>query len=62
VVVIEARIEADGRILEARVLRSIPELDDAALEAVKQWEYSPTFVNGEAAPVIMTITLQFSLR
>jgi protein TonB len=62
VVVIEARIEADGRILEARVLRSIPELDDAALEAVKQWEFSPTFVNGEAAPVIMTITVQFSLR
>jgi TonB family protein len=61
VVILEARIEADGRILEARVLRSIPELDDAALEAVKQWEFTPTLVNGVPTPVTMTTTIQFSL-
>ena len=42
VVILEARIGADGRVLDARVLRSIPELDQAALDAVKQWEYTPT--------------------
>ena len=62
VVILEARIEPDGRILEARLLRSIPELDDAALEAVKQWEFTPTLVNGVPTPVTMTMTVQFSLR
>ena len=61
VVILEARIEPDGRILEARVLRSIPELDDAALEAVKQWEFTPTLINGVPTPVTMTMTIQFSL-
>jgi protein TonB len=61
VVILEARIEADGRILEARVLRSIPELDEAALEAVKQWEFTPTLINGVPTPVMMTTTIQFSL-
>ena len=62
VVILEARIETDGRILEARVLRSIPELDDAALEAVKQWEFTPTVINGVPTPVTMTMTIQFSLQ
>ncbi len=61
VVILEARVEADGRILEARVLRSIPELDQAALDAVKQWEFTPSVADGEATPVMMTITVQFSL-
>jgi TonB family protein len=61
VVILEARIEPDGRILDARVLRSIPELDDAALDAVRQWEFTPTVVNGVPAPVTMTMTIQFSL-
>jgi protein TonB len=62
VVILEARIEPDGRILDARVLRSIPELDDAALDAVKQWEFAPTVVDGVPTPVTMTMTVQFSLR
>jgi TonB family protein len=61
VVILEARIEADGRIVNARVLRSIPGLDEAALEAVKQWEFTPTLLNGVPNPVLMTVTIQFSL-
>ena len=45
----------------ARVLRSIPLLDQAALDAVRQWEFAPTRLNGAAVPVIMTVTIQFSL-
>ena len=37
VVILEALIDADGRIVDARVLRSIPLLDEAALDAVQQW-------------------------
>jgi protein TonB len=61
VVILEAIIGQDGRILDARVLRSIPLLDQAALDAVKQWEYTPTLLNGVPVPVIMTVTVQFTL-
>jgi TonB family protein len=62
VVILEARIEADGRVINARVLRSIPPLDQAALDAVKQWEFTPTLMNGVPTPVMMTVTMQFSLQ
>ena len=61
VVIIEAVIGADGRVTEARVLRSIPLLDQAALDAVRQWEYAPTLLNGVSVPVVMTVTVQFTL-
>ena len=60
-VIIEATIAADGTVQEARVLRSIPLLDAAALDAVKQWEFTPTLLNGVPVPVIMTVTVQFTL-
>ena len=43
VVIIEAKIATDGTVDEAWVLRSIPMLDQAALDAVRQWRYPPTF-------------------
>jgi protein TonB len=58
-VIIEATIGADGRVVDAKVLRSIPLLDQAALDAVRQWEYKPTFLNGVAVPVVMTVTVNF---
>jgi TonB family protein len=61
VVILESLIGADGRVQDARILRSIPLLDQAALDAVKQWEFTPTMLNGQPAPVIMTITVQFTL-
>jgi periplasmic protein TonB len=62
VVIIEARIERDGTVSRARVLKSIPELDDAAVEAVRQWEFTPTLLNGAPVPVIMTVTVNFTLQ
>lgn len=61
-VVIEATIGADGKVLDAKVLRSIPQLDQAALDAVRQWEFTPTLLKGVAVPVIMTTTVTFSLK
>jgi TonB family protein len=37
-------------------------LDQAALDAVQMWEYSPTMLNGQAVPVIVTVTVRFRLR
>ena len=62
IVIIEATIGPNGRVQDARVLRSIPLLDQAALDAVKQWEFTPTLLNGVPVPVIMTVTVQFTLQ
>jgi periplasmic protein TonB len=61
IVILEATLAPDGRISNARILRSIPLLDQAALDAVRQWQYTPTLLNGEPVPVIMTITVMFTL-
>jgi protein TonB len=61
VVIMEATIGVDGKVTDVRVLRSIPLLDQAALDAVRQWEYAPTVVNGVTVPVVMTVTVNFTL-
>ena len=60
-VILEATIGPDGKVQDTRVLRSIPLLDQAAIDAVSQWEYSPTLLNGTPVPIIMTVTVQFTL-
>jgi protein TonB len=61
VVIMEIVITAEGQVQDARVLRSIPLLDQAALDAVRQWEFTPTLLNGQPTPIIMTVTVQFTL-
>jgi protein TonB len=61
VVIVEVVIAPDGRVADTRVLRSIPLLDQAAVDAVGQWEFEPTFLNGSPVPVVMTATVSFSL-
>jgi periplasmic protein TonB len=61
-VIIEAVIAVDGTVRDARVLRSVALLDRAALDAVKQWRYAPTRLNGVAVPVIVTVTVHFRLQ
>ncbi len=62
VVIIEAKLAADGTVADAWVVRSIPMLDGAALDAVRQWRYAPTLLNGVAVPLIMTVTVNFTLE
>lgn len=61
-VILEAVIAEDGSVRDVRVLRSIPLLDGAAMEAVRQWRFTPTLLNGEPVPVVMTVTVAFRLR
>lgn len=61
-VIIDAVIDEQGRVQSARVLRSIPLLDEAALTAVREWAYTPTLLNGVPVPVVMTVTVTFRLR
>jgi protein TonB len=60
-VVLEAVIDSRGVVTDVRVLKSIPLLDQAAVEAVRQWRYQATMLNGQAVPVVMTVTLNFGL-
>jgi protein TonB len=61
VVILECTISPQGRVTDVKVLRGIPLLDSAAEEAVKQWIYTPTLLNGVPVPVIMTVTVNFRL-
>jgi TonB family protein len=62
VVILETTIGPTGEVVDVKVLRSVPELDAAAIAAVEQWRYEPTLVDGVAVPVVMTVTVNFSLR
>ena len=62
VIILEVTIDTDGHVYDAKVLRSIPLLDNAALEAVRQWEFTPTELNGMRVSVIMTVTVNFTLQ
>jgi protein TonB len=62
VVVIETVIATDGTVHEATVLRGVPQLDKAALDAVVQWRYTPTLLNGEPVELVMTVTITFALK
>jgi protein TonB len=61
-VIIEATIGGDGKVIDAKVLRSVPMLDEAALDAVRQWEFTPTLLNGAPVPIVMTVTVNFKLQ
>ncbi len=61
IVIIEATIGTTGLVENAVVLRSIPLLDRAALDAVRQWRFTPTLLNGVPVPIIITVTVQFSI-
>ena len=62
IVIIEATISETGQVINARLLRSIPLLDQAAIDAVRQWQFTPTMLNGNPVPVIMTVTVNFTLK
>ena len=61
IVIMEVIIGKDGTVVDARVLRSVPLLDQAALDAVRQWEFTPTYLNNVPVEVVMTVTVNFTL-
>ena len=60
-VLVELTIGTDGAVREARVLRSIPLLDQVALDAVRRWRYEPTLLNGAPVEVISVVAVGFRL-
>ena len=62
VVILEATIGTDGKIKDVKVERSAKLFDDAAVAAVRTWEYKPTMVDGQPVQVILTIPVNFTLE
>jgi TonB family protein len=62
VVILEIVVGTDGSVTDARVLRSIPQLDEAAIETVRKWRYEPVLLNGKPVPIILTVTVNFTLQ
>jgi protein TonB len=61
-VILEAVIATDGTVKDLEVIRSAhPLLDAAAVEAVRQWEFTPTLLNGEPVELVMSVNVTFSL-
>ena len=61
-VILEAVIDTNGTVRSAKVLRSVPLLDAAAVEAVKAWRFTPVLRDGVPIPVLMTVTVNFTLQ
>ena len=61
-VILEAVLDRNGRVDQVRVVKSVPLLDPAALDAVRQWRYTPSVLNGQPVAVLMTVTIRFTLQ
>jgi protein TonB len=61
-VVLEAVLDKNGRVEQVRVLKSAPLLDQAAIDAVRRWQYTPSTLHGVPVEVLMTITVTFNLQ
>jgi TonB family protein len=61
-VILEVVIDDNGAVTSTRVLRSVPLLDQAATEAVQRWRFAPARLNGDAIPIVMTVTINFTLK
>jgi protein TonB len=60
-VVLDAVIDPTGRVTDVRVTHSVNLLDQAAVEAVRQWRFTPTLLNGEPVSILLTVTVRFTL-
>lgn len=61
-VALEAIIGVDGTVQNVRVVHGVQLLTEAGIDAVRQWRYTPTLLNGVPVPVVMTVTVSFRLR
>ena len=60
-VILIVTVDEEGNVADIKVSGGHPLLNDAAVNAVKQWKYSPTLLNGVPVPVITTVTVAFRL-
>ena len=59
---LETIVDTYGKVAAVRVVHSIPGLDDAAVQAAKLWEFTPTLLNGAPTSVLCTMVMTFRLK
>lgn len=62
IVILDVTIDKTGKVVSVEVIRSIAGLDEAAVEAVKQWEYEPVKVGGKPVSVRHTVPITFLMQ
>ena len=60
--IVDCTLSPEGKVTHTRIVRGMPVLDGAALEAVKQWVFAPTVVDGTPVSVTITVKVPFKLR
>ena len=60
-VILECLVSPQGLVTEVKLVRGIPLLNASAMDAVRQWAYTPTLKDGVPVPVILTVTVRFDL-
>jgi protein TonB len=62
VVIVEATIDTQGKVVDAHILKGMPMgLDRAALDAVEKWKFKPATLRGKPVKVFYTLTVNFKL-
>jgi protein TonB len=62
-VLLKATIATDGTVRDVQVVKSVsPELDNAAMDAVRQWLFDGTMLNCNPVDVTMNVSIDFGLE
>jgi TonB family protein len=61
-VMLQALVMEDGTVLDTKILKGIPLLDDAAVDCVRQWRFKPALDKGKPVPVWVAVPIKFSLH
>jgi TonB family protein len=61
-VMIQMLVGEDGRVHDTRVVKSVPQFDQAAIEAVRQWRFKPALSKGEPVTLWVAVPVRFSPR
>jgi len=62
VVVLDLRVNEHGKVEDVKLLLSIPQLDQAAIDAVKQWQFEPKIIDKKAVPVVFSVRVPFKIE
>jgi len=61
-IVLEATTDKAGNVIDAKVIEGQPQLNQLAIDAIKQWKYEPFVINGEKKTVKFTVVVKFNLK
>jgi TonB family protein len=62
IVILDLVIDTQGKVASVDVVRSVPEFDESAVAAARQWEFEVTKVDGKPVPVRLTVPITFAMK